>query len=269
MKTHAWLLAGLLVTGSALADEMSPASDNGFAVDAVADPAADVTLPTDKGRFWAFSYTVGYTLGARLHGELAELDLAAFQDALRESFAGTAPQLSEAQMRLATQQFGEYRQALEQEAQAKIAADNLEKSTAFLLQNGKRKGVKTTRSGLQYEVIKKGSGPVPKPTDIVTAHYHGTLPDGTVFDSSRESDPVDFPLNHVIPGWVEGVQLMNKGAKYKLYVSPALAYGARGIDQAIGPNQALIFEIELIDFKPAEQPQAAAPEAAPEAAPAP
>ena len=120
----------------------------------------------------------------------------------------------------------------------------------FLLENAKRDGVFTTVSGLQYEVLAQGSGASPKATDEVTVHYHGTLTDGRVFDSSVErGQPATFPVNGVIPGWIEALQLMNVGSKYKLFIPSDLAYGERGAGQMIGPNSTLIFEVELISIK--------------------
>lgn len=121
----------------------------------------------------------------------------------------------------------------------------------FLAENGKKEGVKTTASGLQYEVMKKGSGAKPAATDQVEVHYHGTLLDGTVFDSSVDrGQTATFFLNQVIPGWTEGVQLMNKGSKYRFFIPGNLAYAERGSPPNIGPNATLIFEVELIDIKP-------------------
>jgi len=127
---------------------------------------------------------------------------------------------------------------------------NLEEGEAFLAHNSKRKEVITTQSGLQYEVLKEGSGPKPKATDEVTVHYHGTLIDGRVFDSSVErGQPASFPLNRVIPGWTEGLQLMSVGSKYKFYVPANLAYGQRPRPGSIiRPNMALIFEVELLSI---------------------
>ncbi len=127
---------------------------------------------------------------------------------------------------------------------------NLEEGKAFLEKNGKKSGVQTTASGLQYEVITEGTGAKPLATDNVKVHYHGTLIDGTVFDSSVErGEPVEFPLNGVIPGWTEGVQLMSVGSKYKMYIPSELGYGSR-VPQGgpIQPNSVLIFEVELIDI---------------------
>ncbi|HEY8405229.1 MAG TPA: FKBP-type peptidyl-prolyl cis-trans isomerase, partial [Flavobacteriales bacterium] len=122
----------------------------------------------------------------------------------------------------------------------------------FLEENKMKDGVQTTPSGLQYKVIHEGNGPKPAATDIVEVHYHGTLIDGTVFDSSVErGEPIRFPLNQVIPGWTEGLQLMSKGSKYILYVPENLAYGPRSMG-SIKPYSTLIFEVELLDINPTE-----------------
>ena len=143
-------------------------------------------------------------------------------------------------------------------AHKKEAAENLAKETEFLEKNAKNDGVKTTESGLQYEVITEGTGPLPLPTDTVKVHYKGTLLDGTVFDSSYDrGNPVEFPLNAVIPGWTEGLQLMKVGSKYKLYIPSKIAYGERGVSQVIPPNSTLVFEVELLEILPpaAEKPE--------------
>ena len=131
----------------------------------------------------------------------------------------------------------------------KAQSANVEAGQKFLAENGKRDGVVTTATGLQYEVLAEGSGDSPKETEQVTVHYHGTLIDGTVFDSSVErGQPATFPVNGVIPGWVEALQLMKPGAKYKLFIPSNLAYGERGAGGSIGPNATLIFEVELISI---------------------
>jgi len=128
------------------------------------------------------------------------------------------------------------------------ALENLEKGAAFLEENGKREGVITTESGLQYEVITKGDGPMPTETTKVTVHYEGTLIDGEVFDSSYDSgEPVSFALNGVIPGWTEGLQLMNVGSTYKFYIPSNLGYGPRGTGPIPG-NSVLIFKVELLEI---------------------
>ena len=128
-----------------------------------------------------------------------------------------------------------------------MAESALEKGEKFLAENKTKEGVKTTPSGLQYKVLKEGSGKSPTATDTVVCHYRGTLLDGTEFDSSyKRGEPAEFPLNHVIPGWTEGVQLMKEGAKYQFFIPSNLAYGSRGAGGVIGPDATLIFEVELI-----------------------
>jgi FKBP-type peptidyl-prolyl cis-trans isomerase FklB len=129
------------------------------------------------------------------------------------------------------------------------AAANLKAGQDFLEENRKKPGVVALPSGLQYEVLVEGKGPKPVPTNKVTCHYHGTLIDGTVFDSSvRRGQPATFPLNGVIKGWTEGVQLMPAGSKWRFYIPAHLAYGDRQVSAQIGPNSTLIFDVELISF---------------------
>ena len=136
----------------------------------------------------------------------------------------------------------------EMKARSKAGETALEKGKKFLEENKKRKEVTELPSGLQYEILKDAEGPKPAETDKVTTHYHGTLIDGTVFDSSVErGEPIQFPLNQVIKGWTEGLQLMSVGAKYKFFIPPQLAYGDSGAG-TIGPNETLIFEVELISI---------------------
>ncbi len=132
-----------------------------------------------------------------------------------------------------------------------MADSTLEKGEAFLKENSTKEGVKTTASGLQYKVLKEGTGKIPKATDNVQVHYRGTLLDGTEFDSSiKRGEPAEFPLNRVIPGWTEGVQLMKEGSKYQFTIPSKLAYGERGTPGGpIPPNATLIFEVELISIR--------------------
>ena len=128
--------------------------------------------------------------------------------------------------------------------------DNLKAGETFLAENGKRENVVTLPSGLQYEIIKQGDGPKPSASNTVTCHYHGTTIKGEVFDSSvKRGQPASFPLNAVIKGWTEALQLMSVGSKWKLFIPPQLAYGNRTVSREIGPNSTLIFEVELISFK--------------------
>ena len=165
-----------------------------------------------------------------------------FQDAL----AGTETINAEQANKLFSQCMAEQNKVAAEQNKSKYTA-TLEKGAKFLAENGKRPGVKTTASGLQYEVMKEGTGPMPKATDKVTTHYHGTLLNGQVFDSSvNRGQPIDFPVNGVIQGWQEALQMMKVGSKWKLFVPYQLAYGERGAGGDIGPHEALIFEVELI-----------------------
>lgn len=238
MKNLSWLLAALLACTPAWAQEEMP----------VEDDVPPAVAPGD------FGYTMGYTMGARMAAELGRFDTDAYVEGFRAAQAGEPSRLTDDQMNDAIMDFQQRRMAELAEQQAQRAAQNAADGEAFLKKNGKRRGVKTTASGLQYEVLKKGKGASPKPEDVVTAHYSGTLPDGTAFDASEAGEPVTFALERVIRGWQEGLALMNKGAKFKLYIPAELAYGTRGAGDVIGPNQVLVFEVELVDFGPAPQP---------------
>jgi FKBP-type peptidyl-prolyl cis-trans isomerase FkpA/FKBP-type peptidyl-prolyl cis-trans isomerase FklB len=129
------------------------------------------------------------------------------------------------------------------------AAENLARGRAFLEENASKDGITVTASGLQYEVLQEGDGPSPSARSTVTVHYRGTLLDGSQFDSSYErGEPISFPLNRVIAGWTEGLQLMQVGASYRFFIPSELAYGSHGAGGAIGPNETLIFEVELLKF---------------------
>jgi FKBP-type peptidyl-prolyl cis-trans isomerase FklB len=200
------------------------------------------SLESDKEKY---SYALGRRVGEQVKNDGVELDLDAFTLAMKDVMKEKESRLSQEETQKA---FMAMSQELRKKRDAEIK-DELEKSTAFLEENLKKEGVKTTPSGLQYKVLKKGSGGSPDENDQVTVHYKGTLVDGTVFDSSyKRGEPVTFPLNRVIPGWTEGVQLMKKGAKYRLFIPPTLGYGERG-NRDIPGNAVLIFDIELLDFK--------------------
>ena len=130
------------------------------------------------------------------------------------------------------------------------AQSGLQEGERFLKENATKAGVNTTSSGLQYKVLQEGTGKSPKATDVVVVNYRGTLINGKEFDSSyKAGKPIEFPLNRVIPGWTEGVQLMKEGAKYEFYIPPNLAYGSRGAGGVIGPDETLIFEVELLKVR--------------------
>lgn len=244
--TLALLACGIAAHAAHAADAPAPAA-----------PAAAPDAPAAEGRSpdfarplpWRVGYSLGYKLGEQVVRDMPALDLEAFNDGLSAAYGKGNRALTESEMQDTMEAFQSERMAEMQAARDKQAADNLVAGKAFLAKNGKRKGVVTTKSGLQYEVLKKGKGASPTMSDIVKAEYHGTFTDGTVFDSSRERGaPAEFALNRVIPGWVEGLQLMNKGAKFKFVLPPELAYGDQGVGDRIGPNAVLVFEVELLDF---------------------
>ena len=189
------------------------------------------------------SYSLGVNVAKSVKNQgLTSIDSEAIAQAFTDVFEGNELKISEQESNLVLQ---DYFGKLAKEAQSA----NVEAGQKFLAENAKRDGVTTTATGLQYEVLAEGSGDSPKETDQVTVHYHGTLIDGTVFDSSVErGQPATFPVNGVIPGWVEALQLMKPGAKYKLFIPSNLAYGERGAGGSIGPNATLIFEVELISI---------------------
>jgi FKBP-type peptidyl-prolyl cis-trans isomerase len=204
-------------------------------------------LKTDSEKV---SYVLGQNVGGSLKEIEAEIDLAAFMQGLRDTLGGRQSLLSEDEAEQVMQAFSVRRQAEYQKKAEELAEKNQTEGQEFLEQNKNKAGVKTTASGLQYEVLQEGSGPRPKATDQVTVHYRGTLLDGQEFDSSyKRGEPTTFPLNRVISGWTEGVQLMKVGSKYKFYIPSQLAYGERGAGDVIGPNATLIFEVELVGIK--------------------
>jgi FKBP-type peptidyl-prolyl cis-trans isomerase len=195
------------------------------------------------------SYTIGLNLGKSLKTNDIQANIDLIVRGLRDGLGGGAALLTDEEMQT-TMQTLQTQVTAQQEAKRKAAGEkNKAEGEAFLAKNKAKPGVKTTASGLQYEVMSEGTGPTPKPTDSVTVNYKGTLMDGTVFDSSYDrKEPVTFVLNQVIPGWTEGVQLMKVGSKYKFYIPSALGYGDRGAGNTIGPNSPLIFEVELLSI---------------------
>ncbi len=192
------------------------------------------------------SYGIGLQMGQQLADNPFDgLDIAAVAAGLAAAFYGDEPEVSEDQIRAAFQVISGRMQEAEA-AKAKVAAAA---GGAFLAENAKKAGIVVTESGLQYEVLNAGSGAKPTRADKVRTHYHGTLIDGTVFDSSyNRGQPAEFPVSGVIAGWTEALQLMPVGAKYRLYIPHNLAYGERGAGGAIKPYSALIFDVELLDI---------------------
>lgn len=202
--------------------------------------AQETTLESQDAKV---SYGLGMMIGERVLKQYGELDYDLLMQGMKAQHSGgeTLMNMEEAQAAL---------QARQQEKMAADAAAAQEQGQNFLKENKARQGVKVTASGLQYEVITPADGPKPTADDTVTVHYVGTLMDGTEFDSSiARGEAATFPLKGVIPGWTEGLQLMNVGSKYRFVIPSELAYGDRGAGQAIGPGATLIFEVELLEIK--------------------
>lgn len=187
------------------------------------------------------SYALGLGIGHQLKSmNIEEFSIEEFARSISDVMNGKPTEISAQE---AQQMLNEYFTKKEQEQAQQAIADG----KVFLEENGKREGVITTKSGLQYEILQEGTGKQPKATDMVRCHYEGQLIDGSVFDSSyQRGEPADFGLNQVIPGWTEGVQLMKEGAKYRFYIPYLLGYGERGAGQSIPPYSTLIFDVELI-----------------------
>ncbi|MFN0127404.1 MAG: FKBP-type peptidyl-prolyl cis-trans isomerase [Verrucomicrobiales bacterium] len=199
------------------------------------------------------SYILGHNIGSRFKDDGIKVDLDSLIAGVKAALAGDPSQLSEDETNATLQKFQQDMRAQQEKVAAAAGQDNAKAGVEFLATNGKRKGVTTTASGLQYEILAKADGPKPKKEDTVRVHYHGTLIDGTVFDSSVErGEPTEFGVGDVIPGWTEALQLMPVGSKWKLFIPSNLAYGERGVSEDIGPNSTLIFEVELLGIEGAK-----------------
>lgn len=220
-------------------------------------------LKTDKDKI---SYAIGMDIGRNITNNQVDINIDALAAGVKAMVSGAKPQLSDEQFKDAMGILRSNMQARmadrmkAQEATQKAAGEkNKKEGEAFLAENKKKPGIKTTDSGLQYEVLTMGTGPKPTTSDTVICHYRGTLIDGKEFDSSyKRGEPSEFPVTGVIKGWTEALQLMPVGSKWKLYIPSEIAYGERGQGRDIGPNSVLIFEIELVgikgkDTKPAEK----------------
>lgn len=242
MKRLILASAMMIATGGALAAGNAPAK-----------------LSTEDAKV---AYSIGYLTGKTNSEQLPGLDVSAYVSGFKDAYSKKPSALSEDEMKATLTAFKQKKMA---EAQAKYqleASANGKKGEAFLATNGKKPGVKTTASGLQYEVLSEGKGAKPVPADTVKVDYEGKLIDGTVFDSSiQRHEPATFQLDQVIPGWTEGLQLMTVGSKYRFTIPAAQAYGEQGAGP-IPPNSVLVFEVTLLDIvKPDAKADTAAPTA--------
>ena len=220
--------------------------------------AKSVNITDKSPELEQVGYSLGYLMGSNNKNDIPDLNIEAFEKGIRDGYSGDEKKraLTQEQMEKVLMEYQKKREAeITKEVEAKAKA-NKEAGEKFLAEDEKKEGVQKTASGLQYKVITEGTGAKPKATDTVTVHYEGKLIDGKVFDSSYErGEPVSFRLNEVIKGWTEGVQLMNTGSKYELYIPSDLAYGETG-NPNIEPNSVLIFTVELLDEAAAKKAQA-------------
>lgn len=194
------------------------------------------------------AYSIGYMTAKSMSAQVPNLDAKSYNKGFQDAYAKKEPAIKEEDMKTILMAYEQKIRKEMEEKQKKAAAEAVSKGAAYLAENAKKPNVKTTASGLQYEVIKEGTGAKPTATSTVKVHYEGKLIDGTVFDSSiKRGEPVSFPLNQVIPGWTEGVQLMSVGSKYRFVIPANIAYGEQG-GGPIPPNSVLTFEVELLEI---------------------
>lgn len=205
------------------------------------------------------SYSIGLDIGNTFKKQNMDINPEILMSGLKDALSGNKPLMTDEEVRQTMTAYSKNMMEKQATASKEAAGKNSAIGEKFLAENKTKEGVKTTPSGLQYKVLKEGSGPSPKETDTVVTHYRGTLINGTEFDSSyKRNEPATFPVNRVIKGWTEALQMMKPGSKYQLFIPANLAYGERGAGQDIGPNETLIFEVELLSIQPNESKPAAA-----------
>lgn len=204
-------------------------------------------LKTERDKI---SYGIGMDIGENMKKQSIDIDPDKLAQGIKDVFSGGKLLMTEEEFRNTMENFRKDMMAKQKMQMQEVSDKNKKEGEAFLTENKKKEGVKTLPSGLQYKVIKEGDGNLPKAEDTVTVHYKGTLLDGTEFDSSySRGEPATFPVNGVIPGWTEALQLMKAGSKWQLFIPSSLAYGERGAGGKIGPNSTLVFDVELLSIK--------------------
>jgi len=212
-------------------------------------PAAETELKDQKEKV---SYSIGLDIGSTLKRQLIDVNEELLKKGIQDGLSGAKPLMTDEQTKETMSTFQKDMIAKQAAAKKVTGEKNAAEAKKFLAENKTKEGVKTTASGLQYKVLKDGTGPSPKATETVKVNYRGTTIDGTEFDSSyKRGQPATFPVNRVIKGWTEALQLMKVGSKYQLFVPADLAYGEKGAGSDIGPNATLIFDVELLGITPA------------------
>ncbi len=233
MKHTCIFLAGALLTSSAFSQQPAQLKDE-----------------RDK-----VSYSIGLDIGTTFKKQGMDINADVLMTALKDGMSGNKPAMTEEEVKQTMTAYSKTMMEKQAQKTKEAATENGTKGEKFLAENKSKEGVKTTASGLQYKVLKEGDGPSPKETDTVVTQYRGTLIDGKEFDSSyKRNEPATFPVNRVIKGWTEALLMMKVGSKYQLFIPASLAYGERGAGQDIGPNETLIFDVELMDIKPPAVP---------------
>ena len=256
-------LAGTMLAAGVYAQQTSPPStEQSTASKGQKAPAAKsaqssaksqgtLVLKTDKDKA---SYAIGMNIGAGLHRDSVDIDPSILLRGLKDALAGNKPLLTDDEMRAALVTLQTQVRKQQEEKMEAAGVANKKAGDDFLAANKIKDGVTTLPSGLQYKILKQGTGPKPTATDSVVCNYRGTLIDGTEFDSSyKRGQPATFPVNRVIKGWTEALQLMPVGSTWQLFVPADLAYGPHPPSPAIGPNSTLVFEVELLSIKPKGQ----------------
>src|SRR5437588_4168537 len=237
----------------------------GMVLAALAAPVLAEDRATLKDTKDRLSYSIGLDIGMTFKKQKMELNSDALAAGVKDGLSGVQPLLTEDEVRQVMTTFSKEMTEKTAMANKEAAEKNTAEGEKFLRENKNKPGVKTTASGLQYKALKEGSGAPPKATDTVVVNYRGTLVDGTEFDSSyKRGEPATFPVNRVIKGWTEALQLMKPGSKYQLFIPASLAYGERGAGGDIGPNATLIFEVELMNVKPGESGATSSPSSSPQ-----
>jgi FKBP-type peptidyl-prolyl cis-trans isomerase FklB len=265
-----WGMAlGILLLAASLCGAEEPVAATGKAPDAATavekapkaattpeQKAPEATGPVDMNKV---SYAIGMLLGKNMKTDGIDLKIEPFVKGFNDTISGATPTMTEEEIRQVMTAFS-VEMAAKKEAQVKkLSEESKAKEEAFLSENKKKEGVQVLPSGLQYKIVKDGTGKKPTAKDSVTVNYRGSLIGGKEFDSSySRNEPATFPVGGVIPGWTEALQLMKSGSKWEIYIPSKLAYGETGVGEVIPPNSTLIFEVELLSVKPGEEKKAAA-----------